>query len=278
MLGAQLEAGPVEPPGHRQLGQQRGLDHPGVAGHHHQLTGVAGGQHVEGAGHPVDESGPALAPGGDGLPRVLIPVEGAEPVGELAPGRVRRPRRGGARTARTRSYSAPTADPALRASDRLGRQRPGPAARPSRWPGAARWRRGRRSRPAPRWPAGGPGGRLDLGAGPGRSTPRQPSGPPHTPDTLHTASPWRTSTRRVAVGGPGRHGADPAGGGRARRAEPGRRPRTARRTRRPPSVMPAPRRTARAGAGCGTRPPRRSGWRTRRRSSRPSPSRRGARG
>ncbi len=41
---------------------------------------------VEGAGHPEHEPGPALAPRGDGLVGVLVPVDRGEPSAELRPG------------------------------------------------------------------------------------------------------------------------------------------------------------------------------------------------
>ena len=76
VLGPELEPGPAEAPGHRQLGQQRGLDHAGVARHHHQLARVGRRHQVQAPRHPVDEPGPALPARGDGLVRDRCPSRG----------------------------------------------------------------------------------------------------------------------------------------------------------------------------------------------------------
>ena len=216
--GSAAAAGPRPAPGHRELGQQRRLDHAGVAGHHHQLARMAGGHHVEGVGHPVDEAGPALAPRGDRRPGIGVPV--------------RVPNR-----SVNSAQSRPSASPGWSSQkphswtgsrDRSGPPEPATGRRGRRQqlggldgPGQDARRRGRRPRPARRSRAAGPAAPRP-GPGPGRSGPGSPTGPPHTPDTLHTASPWRTSTIRVAEGVPAPMVRIPAGGasGPGPRADP----------------------------------------------------------
>ena len=86
MLGPELQPGSGPALHQRQHRQQRCLDDPGVAGHHHQGTGMPGHHVLEGSGHPEHEPGPALPARGDRLVRVLVPVRTRKPGAELRPG------------------------------------------------------------------------------------------------------------------------------------------------------------------------------------------------
>ena len=162
----------------------------------------------------------------------------------------RRPRPGGARTGRHSCTISSSRRPPT----------PGGGAPPSRPPGADPRRRGPRRLPAPR-SRSSRAARAATWRRPRSVSPVHPRRPPTMPLTLHTASPCRTSTIRVA----------PAVGAKTRRTPLGT-PKDSPRASGSPSLMPGCRRSAPVGAASGTRPPRRSGPRTPRPRSRPSPS------
>ena len=220
---------PVEAPGHRSLASSEASITPAWQATTTSCAGMGGGQRVQGRRHPVDEPGPALPARGDGLARVDVPVEGAEPVGELAPGQ-----------------PVGLAGVEL-AQAALGDHRRGPVVRPSR---ADRRRQGRRQQlgglDGPGQHAGiegvgpgqlpgrRPGGRrnaFDLARGPGRSDPGSRAARRTRPTRCtppRRGGPAPSGWPPAAAGG---HGADAVG----RAAWPrwtGRRPRTGRRTRR----------------------------------------------
>ena len=250
-------APPVDLGRHAEEGDHGRLDDPGVDGGHHQLARV-GAHHVAyGARSPQDEPRPALASRRDRDASGRCPSRAPRRSRPCPPTPCRRTDRGAAR--RGRSVHAPGRGPSGPGPPRAG------AAPPSRRPGAAPRSTAPSRRAARRSRRAGRPGPPPVGA-PGRSVRCSPGARPRRGSRLHSASPWRTSTIRAAPGFGGKIRSTPAcGAGHLARPSS-------------PALTPGCRRSAPAGAACGTPPPRRSGRRTRPRSSRPSPSSRAARG
>ena len=236
------------------------LDHAGVDGGHHQLTGVLSHHAAHRARGPLHELRPALAAGCDRHGRVAVPV-GHLNASTMSP------------------HSMPSASPGC-SSQRSQRSRTGPSASaPARPPaGAAPPSRGPVA--APRSTAPSPRAALRSRRGGRPAQPPDSSQVGQARAALGPADDVVEVALRLAVAD--QHDPGRALLGREDPQDARLGPLLGRGSSLSPrlsgSLTPGFRRSAPAGAACGTRPRRRSGRRTPPRSNRPSPSSHAARG